>query len=914
MLLRRLFTRWPLLVLLGALSGQTGMAWSEAQGQLPADQPGALAARLHQHRRDEAASKERAAKRFLLEPAGKTAKQDLYDVHHYRLELDLDPTAEWLTGTVLTGARVLSPSLDTVELHLDTDLTVSAVRVGNTPCLFTHQGGILTVTLDRAYTQDEDLAVSVDYAGDPGGLSFFWSRADGQPMIWTLSEPYGARSWWPCKDLNTDKADSLDVVVTVPAELTVASQGLLRSLTDNGDTRTFHWHSDYPIATYLVSLAIHPYVQWSDWYTPLDGGDPMPVQFFNYPSHLPDYIPSYSLTVPMLGTFALAFGEYPFLDEKYGHADCQIGGGMEHQTLTSIGFDFEDLISHELAHQWWGDMVTCADFGHIWLNEGFATWSEAYWAEQQYGRDAYLEYMDVASYFGPGTIFVEDPLTQPIFDGGLSYDKGSWVVHMLRGVLGDEDFFAGLALYRANHLYGSATTEDLQAALESVSGRDLEAFFQQWIYGEYFPVYALDWAPGPGMGEITITINQVQDNGPIFTMPVPLHIVTEHGPVDVTVENNQASQAFVVEVPGPVLGVALDPDHWILRQVADQVTEPSLDHGVLLVNGVHWGTYGTEISNAYEGQAFWGDTPIRFWDVFQEPEGGYPGILPAPLGHGAVPASVLGRFSTVIWVGNNHAGDLEHWKDTPILSYLESGGQVLLMTRLPYYFLGVDLFRYLGLDRSYDQVTLNNCVAQAGGLQDIPFTGVQSDIDVFDGNDQPDLTVLFKDTVSFAEPRITGAVATPLEGGTQRPDGGRFAVLCGRPYRMDSLALQKNVEVLLEQFLLEPYNQPVVPVPGEGGPAPLGAVRLGQPYPNPFNPRTVIPLELGTDTEVNLSIFDSRGRLVRTLVRERRPAGSYRILWQGLDSQGRLVPSGVYFAHLREGEGPGLTRRLTLLR
>jgi len=160
---------------------------------------------------------------------------------------------------------------------------------------------------------------------------------------------------------------------------------------------------------------------------------------------------------------------------------------MEHQTLTSMGGWSEDLISHELAHQWWGDMVTCEDFGHIWLNEGFATWSEAYWAEQYYDFATYRQYMDIASYYGAGTIFVEDPLSENIFDGNLSYNKGSWVVHMLRGVLGDTDFFAGLALYRSSHLYGSATTEQLQTALETVSGQDLTAFFQQWIYGEYFP-------------------------------------------------------------------------------------------------------------------------------------------------------------------------------------------------------------------------------------------------------------------------------------------------------------------------------------------------------------------------------------------------------------------------------------------
>ena len=147
---------------------------------------------------------------------------------------------------------------------------------------------------------------------------------------------------------------------------------------------------------------------------------------------------TYALTVPMIDAFAQGYGEYPFVQEKYGHAEFTWGGGMEHQTISSMGGWSEDLISHELAHQWWGDMITCADFGHIWLNEGFATWSEAYWKELSDGVETYRLYMDYASYWGGGTIFVEDPLNDNIFDGNLSYNKGSWVVHMLRGVLGDE--------------------------------------------------------------------------------------------------------------------------------------------------------------------------------------------------------------------------------------------------------------------------------------------------------------------------------------------------------------------------------------------------------------------------------------------------------------------------------------------
>ncbi|MFT7699023.1 MAG: aminopeptidase N, partial [Candidatus Krumholzibacteriia bacterium] len=449
------------------------------------------------HRAEEALSKERMAKGMLAAEAKMTANQALYDVHHYDLNLVVSPSTSNLSGTVTTTAEVTGASISTLDLDLSAGMTVSGVQSGGVAATFSRSGSVLTVNLDRAYTNGETVAVAVTYTGNPSGGSFGWSSHAGENMIWTLSEPFGARNWWPCKDLNSDKADSVTITVEVPDNLIVASNGLMLSDVDNGATRTFVWHTNYATATYLVSLAIYPYQTYSDWYTPLAGGDQMEVQFYVYPDHFTTVQPTYALTVPMIEVFAGGFGEYPFVNEKYGHAEFVWGGGMEHQTISSMGGWSEDLISHELGHQWWGDMVTCEDFGHIWLNEGFATWSEAYWAEQTYGVATYQTYMAAASFYGPGTIFIENPLTENIFDSNLTYNKGSWIVHMLRGVVGDTDFFTGLELYRANHLYSTATTEDLQAAMEAVSGRDLTAFFQQWIYGEYFPVYESSWGVGP---------------------------------------------------------------------------------------------------------------------------------------------------------------------------------------------------------------------------------------------------------------------------------------------------------------------------------------------------------------------------------------------------------------------------------
>ncbi len=876
------------------------------------DDPAAKREELLEHRRQEAASKNTMAKGLMAAEAEKTLNQAQYDVHHYDLDLDLDPVAQNLTGTVIVTAEVTGASISTLDLNLTLRMAVTATTSGGSAATFSRSGAVLTVNLDRAYTTGETVVVTVDYNGNPAGGAFGWSSWGGRDMIWTLSEPYGARDWWPCKDLNSDKADSVDITVTVPDNLVVASNGLVVSDVDNGATRTTHWKSNYPIATYLVSLAIYPYTKYNDWYTPLGGGDPMEVQYFIYPEHVGVVEPNYALTVPMIGVFAQAYGEYPFVDEKYGHAEFTWGGGMEHQTLTSMGGWSEDLISHELAHQWWGDMVTCEDFGHIWLNEGFATWSEAYWAEQYYDFATYQEYMSIASYYGPGTIFVEDPLNENIFDGNLSYNKGSWVVHMLRGVLGDVDFFDGLALYRSNHEYGSATTEQLQAAMETVSGRDLTAFFQQWIYGEYFPIYTYDWIEGPQPGEITVAITQEQTDTGLFAMPIRLRVNSSEGPVDVTVENSLATEEYVLTMAGTVESVVLDPDRWILRQVRTEVTDPTFDQGILLVNGVHWDSYGEEIFSAYEDSVFWGDNPITFWDCFAEPGGGYPANLPAPIGHDAVPASILGGYSTVIWVGNNYNGDLAMWAETPIQSYLEVGGNLLLMTRMGKSFLDGDLTGNLGVTWAEEAASLGNCVAVAAGLVNIPFIGTQSWNDVYLTGVGAESTLLFNDTAGFSGARGTGVWASPTGGGSFRDTGGQCVHIAGRPYRMNHSVLRKNVEYIIENYLDEPFTS-ISAVPGQDTVRKIPA-NLEQNFPNPFNPVTTISFSLTAPGPVRLSVYDVSGRLVRILVDEGEvTAGDHEAIWSGQDQSGRAAAAGVYFYNL-ETEGYSRTRRMTMVK
>ncbi len=281
----------------------------------------------------ESVVKARVAKGLERAKAMRSPAQDLYDVHHYDLQLNLNPTTQILAGTVTVTATVTGPSLAVMDLDLKANMTVSGCVAGGVPTTFTRSLDVLSVNLDRAYATGETVVVAVTYAGNPAGESFGWNTYSTQPLIWTLSEPYGARDWWPCKDLTTDKADSVDVRVTVPSNLIVASNGLLKSDVIVGSSRTAHWHEGYPIATYLVSLAIHPYATFSHWYTPLAGGASMEVKYFVVQNRLTQAQTGYAPTVSMITAFAQGFGEYPFVDEKYGHAQFPWGGGMEHQTL-----------------------------------------------------------------------------------------------------------------------------------------------------------------------------------------------------------------------------------------------------------------------------------------------------------------------------------------------------------------------------------------------------------------------------------------------------------------------------------------------------------------------------------------------------------------------------------------------------
>jgi aminopeptidase N len=516
---------------------------------------------------------------ILMDAMRKPASDLNIDVKYYKLNISITTSPNYLRGVVTMKALSVVSNLASVTLDLMNIMTVDSVKTGTAKLSFTQQPATVTIMLDRNYGNGELVIVDIYYRGVPGSSgfgSFTFSSHAGTAWVYTLSEPYGAKDWWPCKDHPLDKADSVDIWVTVDSAFKVGSNGRLVAVIDNGDgTETHRWAERYPISTYLVSLATTNYSAFTNWfrYAPADS---MPVLNYVLPEHLASAQATLPLTVGMLAIYSDKFGLYPFINEKYGHSEFGWGGGMEHQTMTSITGFGESLVAHELAHMWFGDMITCANWPNIWLNEGFATYSVAVYYEAKYGTANYWNYMNSqmnSALNAVGTIYVQDTSSvSSLFNSNLVYAKGASVLHMLRHVLGDTAFFKSLRTYASDprFKYGTATTENFSEVCETVSGLSLGYFFNEWIYGGKYPAYTYSWRAIPdtdGGYLVPIKIHQTTGttNPAFFTMPVDFRLAGAGLDTTFVLWNNLADQSFQVHVPLVPTTGQLDPNNWILK-------------------------------------------------------------------------------------------------------------------------------------------------------------------------------------------------------------------------------------------------------------------------------------------------------------------------------------------------------------
>ena len=496
-----------------------------------------------------------------------------YDLKYHRLELTIDPAVYYIKGVVTSYFIPNEASFQEINFDLSSDLTVNEVSFHGTTLDFTlHEEDRLQIFLPQTIAPGTMDSISIDYEGTPGASgfgAFATSTHNGTPALWTLSEPYGAKEWWPCKQSLDDKIDAIDVIVRTPAGNRVASNGVLLSEVEDGDDVIFHWQSHYPIPAYLIAIASTNYAVFSD-FVELDNGQSIEILNYVYPENLDVAQESYANTVQIMELYNELFGLYPFADEKYGHAQFGWGGGMEHQTMSFMGGFSYGLQAHELAHQWFGDKVTCGSWEHIWLNEGFATYltgltseflqSEAAWLSWKAGR------INTVTSQPDGSVWVDDTTSVGrIFNSRLSYSKGALLLNMLRWEMGDENFFQALRNYLQNpeRAYNYAVTAHLQAELEAQSGIELTEFFDDWFYGEGYPSYTIKWATQAT--NLQLTLDQVTSDASVdfFEMTLPIKVVGAGQDSILRVAHYENGQIVNIELPFVVESIEFDPDLWI---------------------------------------------------------------------------------------------------------------------------------------------------------------------------------------------------------------------------------------------------------------------------------------------------------------------------------------------------------------
>jgi aminopeptidase N len=521
--------------------------------------------------------------------------QKPFDVLHYDLYARPAMIDSSFSGRMSIQCRI-TYATDSLTFH-SVGLVFDSVSVGGSlaPYRMYPQSETFSVTLPRVYAVGETVAVTIGYFRDPNFPRFeerqgyYWYPRDYQPGLvlenigYTLSAPSDARLWMPCFDDPSDKA-TCAISVEVPTGYTAASNGALIGITSTDSTTIFRWREDSAVASYLMCITASKYSSFSHYYRKVTSpSESLEVKYYMWQADSagPQFnaVQAFSKTTRMMETFARMFGEYPFV--KYGMAAVYpfSFGGMEHQTMTSVhkswlsvsGYPYhEDDIAHELAHQWWGNMVTCQTWADIWLNEGFASYCEALWREHEYGRASYDQKMrNFRTFDISWRLAMYDPVGQglPLFNGSVYY-KGAWVLHMLRAMIGDSLFYAVLSNYRTVHGYSTATTLAFRNMVNTGTGMSFDWFFDQWVFGRGWPSYAYTTSYDSSDFSYTVTVFQVQDAlWPTFRSPLELKLFTPAGALTYVVFDSLRVQNFIFYSNTRPDSLQFDPRNLILKQM-----------------------------------------------------------------------------------------------------------------------------------------------------------------------------------------------------------------------------------------------------------------------------------------------------------------------------------------------------------
>jgi len=513
---------------------------------------------------------------FIKHISDKTHPEKLYhkavtpdlNIIHTTMDYTLDPNVYAISGSV-THQFLVSSEMQAITLRLAQELSPSSVTSSTGEVTVNHSGYELELTFSALLQPGNQYEVTINYSGTPPDNGYFLQAVEnGIPVLATFAEPYGAGDWWPCNQGLSDKVDSLDIILTIPQQYSAGANGLLISDIDNGDaTHTMHFQHRYPVVDYNVAFAISDYVEYRDEVVLNDK-----TFYIENLAWEEDLWIAQNNTVNLPPVFEMLsdyFGEYPFADEKYGHMQWPRGGAMEHQTMTSTCCWHYELLVHELGHQWFGNMVTLNSWHDIFLNEGFATYVsglayEALFPETEYWEIWKTQKRDHIITEPNGSLYVEDTTDiDRIFDARLSYNKGAMVLHMLRSVVGDENFFQGVNnyLYHPDNLFGFASMETFIESMESAADTTLTEFFNDWYYGEGYPTYTIQYTPGCS-ALFAVTLRQTTSHSSVdfFEMPVSLHLISSYADTVITLNNTENNQYFLIPLEFCVEEVEFDPE------------------------------------------------------------------------------------------------------------------------------------------------------------------------------------------------------------------------------------------------------------------------------------------------------------------------------------------------------------------
>lgn len=501
---------------------------------------------------------------------------DKYDIYFVNLDIEVSDKSTDISGNATIQAKT-TELLDTLLFDFSNYMTLDSVFINESKVSVTHTNNTIQYIFSTPLNKNAKFKTQIYYHGSPdpngGGVSHAYSTTWSKNVTWTLSESFHAYEWWPCKQVLSDKIDSTYIFLTCDNNCKAGSNGLLTNIVDlPNNKKRFEWKSNYPINYYLLSFAVAEYQEYNIYANPV-GSDPILIQNFVYNSsgYLENNKSDIDNTSDFIELYSDKFGLYPFSNEKYGHCLTELGGGMEHQTMTTLGNFGFGLVSHELGHMWFGDYVTCATWQDIWINEGFASYCEYVALENLQSLSDAKNWMNYAhnyafdeslkSIYIP---FADANDENRIFNYRLSYKKGASILHTLRHEINNDDlFFSSIKEYLKIFGDSVATGEDFKNVMSSETGIDLDPFFDQWYYGVGYPRFTVEYSQANDTLFLSVAETTTTSQTPLFQLYVDYKVSYSTGDTILRLYQSKNTEIFKIPFSKEISKIVVDPDNWI---------------------------------------------------------------------------------------------------------------------------------------------------------------------------------------------------------------------------------------------------------------------------------------------------------------------------------------------------------------